>query len=172
MMYYMMSADGRRIGPVEASELVNHGLTSETLVWRPDFSQWIPAAHVPELNAFLSAVPPVPPVPPASGQNNHSQPGIPPHPGGSFVNQTFQQQYAMAAKPDNYMVWAILSTLLCCLPLGFVSILYAGKVNDYWNNGRYVEAKDASDKARMWAMISAGSGLFIGLISFILALAS
>lgn len=171
-MYYMMSADGRRIGPVEASELVNHGLTSETLVWRPDFSQWIPAAHVPELNAFL-AVPPTPPFPPVSGPNNYSQPNIPPHSGGSFANQTFnQQQCGMTVKPDNYMVWAILSTLLCCLPLGFVSILYAGKVNDYWNNGRYVEAKDASDKARMWAMISAGGGLFIGLISFILALAS
>ncbi len=34
-------------------------------------------------------------------------------------------------KPDNFLVWAILSTVLCCLPLGIVAIVYANKVDNF-----------------------------------------
>ncbi|MCD8166876.1 MAG: CD225/dispanin family protein, partial [Bacteroides sp.] len=37
---------------------------------------------------------------------------------------------AISQKPDNYLVWAILSTVLCCLPAGVVSIVYSVKVNN------------------------------------------
>lgn len=174
----MMTADGRRIGPVEASELIRHGLTRESLVWRQDFPQWIPASQVPELVALLGSIPPEPqvspePPTPPFRQNNYERTNRPPQPGTSFGNQPFsQQQYGATIKPDNYMIWSILATVLCCLPLGIVSIVYSGKVNDYWEQGRTIEAKEASDKAKMWAMIAAGGGLFSGMIGFILALSA
>lgn len=31
-------------------------------------------------------------------------------------------------KPDSNLVWGILTTILCCLPLGIVSIVKASKV--------------------------------------------
>ena len=40
----------------------------------------------------------------------------------------------MGAPPPNNLVWAILSTLFCCLPLGIVSIVYAAQVN-----GKYAQ---------------------------------
>ena len=33
------------------------------------------------------------------------------------------------APPPNHLVWAILSTLFCCLPLGIASIVFAAQVN-------------------------------------------
>lgn len=61
-------------------------------------------------------------------------------------------------KPDNFLVWAILSTVLCCLPLGIVAIVYANKVDTFWYAERYEEAEDALKKAKLWTYISVGSG--------------
>ncbi|WP_197513887.1 CD225/dispanin family protein, partial [Mycobacterium sp. 1165178.9] len=38
-------------------------------------------------------------------------------------------------EPDNYLVWAILCTVLCCLPFGIVSIVYSNKVSGLWAQG-------------------------------------
>ncbi len=51
-------------------------------------------------------------------------------------------------KPDNYLVWAILSTLLCCMPFGIVAIIKATQVDTYWANGNYDEAYAAADSAK------------------------
>ena len=55
-------------------------------------------------------------------------------------------------EPDTNLVWGILTTLLCCWPLGIVSIVYASRVSGSWHQGRYAEAQAASDKARNWAI--------------------
>ena len=67
----------------------------------------------------------------------------------------YQPNYAQGQrpmKPDNYLVWAILSTLFCCLPLGIISIVYSSKVDGLYNAGDYVGAQDASNKAKNYAM--------------------
>lgn len=58
-------------------------------------------------------------------------------------------------RPDSNLVWAILCTFLCCLPLGIVSIVYAAKVDGLYNSGDYEGAQDASDKAMKYAKIGA-----------------
>lgn len=70
-------------------------------------------------------------------------------------------------KPDNNLVWAILSTLCCCLPLGIVSIFYAAKVDSLYRAGLINEAYDASANARKWAIISLAVGLVVDVIYFI-----
>lgn len=57
----------------------------------------------------------------------------------------------------NNLVWAILSTLFCCLPLGIVSIVYATQVDGLRAAGDIVGARTAADKARFWAILSAVS---------------
>ena len=67
-------------------------------------------------------------------------------------------------KPDNYLVWAILSTVLCCWPFGVVAIVMASKVDSLWASGCYDEACQASKDAKKWSIISAVSvGLFLVL---------
>lgn len=57
--------------------------------------------------------------------------------------------------PDNNMAWAILSTVLCCLPLGIVSVVKASNVNTLWAQGQYAAAQQAAEDAKKFAMWSA-----------------
>ncbi|HYQ25514.1 CD225/dispanin family protein [Stenotrophomonas sp.] len=61
----------------------------------------------------------------------------------------------------NNLVWAILSTLLCCLPLGIVSIVYAAQVNGKLAAGDVAGAQESADKAKKWAMWSAIAWLIL-----------
>ena len=55
-------------------------------------------------------------------------------------------------KPDNYLVWTILVTFLFCMPFGIIGLIYAVKVDSAWNEGRFEEAIEASQKARQFAL--------------------
>ena len=74
-------------------------------------------------------------------------------------------------KPDNYLVWAILCTVLCCLPLGIVSIVYSAKVDGLYRSGEYEEAQEAADKAKKYAMYGVISGVIVGVIYFAIIIA-
>jgi hypothetical protein len=66
-----------------------------------------------------------------------------------------------AAPPPNYLVWAILTTILCCLPAGIVSIVYAAQVNSKWSAGDVAGAQRSSQNARTWAIVSAVAGVVL-----------
>lgn len=83
-----------------------------------------------------------------------------------------QQQFNREVPPPNYMVWAILSTLLCCLPLGIISIVKASEVNSKWIAGDYEGARMSSENAKKWATISAVVGAVLIALSFILYFAA
>ncbi|WP_199435100.1 CD225/dispanin family protein [Qaidamihabitans albus] len=59
--------------------------------------------------------------------------------------------------PDNNLVWGILATVFCCLPLGIVSIVKANQVSTLWMQGLHAEARKAADEAKKWAIWSAAS---------------
>ena len=63
---------------------------------------------------------------------------------------------------------AILSTIFCCLPFGIVSIIFAAKVDNYWNAGNYIDSEEASRKARGWMIASIVTGLIISILYVIL----
>lgn len=66
--------------------------------------------------------------------------------------------------PENHLVWAILTTVLCCMPLGIVAIIKSAKVEQLWYQGRYEEAQKAADDAKKFSIWSAAS---IGIIIFL-----
>jgi hypothetical protein len=76
-----------------------------------------------------------------------------------------------AQQPDSNLVWGILVTVLCCLPFGIVSIVYASKVSGLWVQGRYDEAQKASADAKKWAIWGAVAGVIVGVIYGIIAVA-
>ena len=71
-------------------------------------------------------------------------------------------------KPENYLVWAILATVMCCWPLGIVSIVNATKVDTLWASGDQVGAIKASENAKKWAIITAASGAVVAVVYFII----
>jgi hypothetical protein len=69
---------------------------------------------------------------------------MPPPPG----YQSYGSPAPAGPKPDNYLVWAILSTLFCCLPLGVASIVFAAQVDGKYNSGDYAGAVDLRTRQR------------------------
>ena len=76
-----------------------------------------------------------------------------------------QPQYA-GPKPNSYMVWSILATLFCCIPLGIWCIVCSSKVNKAWQMGNFYQAKSESDKAKKWIIITAIVGLVANVAAF------
>ena len=50
----------------------------------------------------------------------------------------------------NYLVFAILVTVFCCLPTGIAAIIYAAQVNTKLQAGDIAGAQLASKNAKMW----------------------
>ncbi|HEY3261893.1 MAG TPA: CD225/dispanin family protein [Pseudonocardiaceae bacterium] len=76
-------------------------------------------------------------------------------------------QYGQAAPgppPDNNLVWAILSTIFCCLPLGIVSIVKSTQVSSLWAQGQYDAARKAADDAKKFALWGAIAGIVVGVL--------
>ena len=72
--------------------------------------------------------------------------------------------YGAGQPPNNYLVWAILTTIFCCLPLGVVSIVFSSQVNSKWAMGDAQGALKASNNARNFAIASAVAVLVIGVV--------
>lgn len=69
----------------------------------------------------------------------------------------------MGPPPPNHLLWAILSTLCCCWPLGIVSIVFAAQVNSKWAMGDAWGAQQSSKRAQQYAMWSAITAIVIGI---------
>ncbi|MFT4088372.1 MAG: CD225/dispanin family protein [Gordonia sp. (in: high G+C Gram-positive bacteria)] len=117
---------------------------------------------------------------PNKGQPYGQQPGQPygQQPYGQQSGQPYgQQPYGAAApqgqpyaapaygapgvEPDNNLVWAILCTVLCCLPLGIVAIIKSTQVSKLWATGDYAGAQQAADDAKKFAMWGAIVGVVL-----------
>jgi hypothetical protein len=74
--------------------------------------------------------------------------------------------------PNNYLVWSILVTLFCCLPLGIVAIIKSTQVNSLWQTGQYAEAQAASASAKKFVTWSVIIGIAVNVISLIIVVAT
>ena len=70
-------------------------------------------------------------------------------------------------KPDNFLVWAILGTIFCCVPFGIASIVNASKVDNLWQSGDYEGAMRAAKNARKWFWW----GFVLGILFYIVYIA-
>ena len=151
--YYYIDAQRQTVGPFTVSQLAAEGIRPDTLVWCEGMPEWIRASNIPELQSILCSN--VPPMPGYQG-NQYQQAGASNQPSNA-------PQYE---KPQSYLWLGILTTILCCLPFGIVSIVYASKVDSYWYAGKYDAARDSSLKARNWGIASAVSAAVIYFIYF------
>ncbi len=74
------------------------------------------------------------------------------------------------ATVENYLVFAILATVLCCLPAGIPAIVYAAQVNSKLQMGDLAGARAASSNAKMWCWIAFALGLATVGVTILLTL--
>ena len=168
MAEYYIGINNKQLGPFPVDKLLLNGVKPDTLVWCSGMPGWEKAKDVPELAPLFVAPPPAMDLSPqyqqyqepAYQQPQYQQPVYPQYP-------QYQPQYAqgnMPPKPDNNMVWAILSTVLCCLPAGIVAIIKASKVDNLYMRGDYQGAEEAAKSAKTWAIVGAVAGLVFGIL--------
>lgn len=83
MEFFIIDRNGQQAGPFSFDQLVQKGISPETLVWKQGMADWTPAWKVEELRAVLEAV--------EANQNNQSNRNAQKQEG---VLQDFQQQGA------------------------------------------------------------------------------
>jgi hypothetical protein len=75
---------------------------------------------------------------------------------------------------ENYLVLAIVVTVLCCLPFGIVGLVYAAQVNPKALTGDLIGARESARKAKLWSFWGLGLGIVLyaayGLVAFMGAL--
>lgn len=101
--------------------------------------------------------------------------GTPPPPPGGYGGQPAYGGAPQGQPPSNNLVWAILSTLFCCLPLGVVSIVFAAQVNGKWAAGDVAGAQESARKAKtfaLWSTIIGAVGVGIYVIIAVIAAAN
>ena len=173
--YYYVDGNNQQQGPIDAAQLPSFGVTAKTLVWCEGMANWQVAGEIPELASLFAAkqpeIPAQPQMQPGTPAQPQMQQQVQPQPMNiNNFQQTqqpmntqppFQQpnNQQMPPQPENYLVWAILVTVLCCLPFGVASIIYSVKVGSLYAQGDYNGAVDASQKAKKFAMIGGIGGL-------------
>lgn len=191
-------ADGsEQRGPVSLEEmrtLVSDGrLDRDTLVWHAGMSGWTPAGMVSELG-FRPKLPSTPSTTMSAGMGSEndadfgdrsSRPSasdagsggdpdsfLGPDP-GPYRGTTSTAGYNYGAMPGaapvkNNMVLAIVSTVLCCLPLGIVSIVKASQVKAIAESGDITRAQSVANDAKKWALWSIALGMLAQILYFAL----
>ena len=89
---------------------------------------------------------------------------------GAVLANPFQSAVPAATgaegKPNNYLVWAVISNICFCPIFGVVAVIYAAQVDALWNAGDRAGAMLASKNAFKWVCIALGLGLLINVLVF------
>lgn len=87
MEFFIIDHNGQQAGPFSFDQLVQKGISPETLVWKQGMADWTPAWKVEGLRAVLEAIEAN-----QSNQNAQKQEGVQ----QDFQQETYQQDYQKA----------------------------------------------------------------------------
>ena len=125
--YFYIDAQQRQCGPIPPTQFAAYGITPTTYVWTAGMAQWQLAGTIIELQPYFSK------------------------------SQLFNAVGIRPSRPDSNLVWAILSTILFCLPLGLVGVYYE-------------EAQAMAKKSMNWSIAGCITGIALAVISTILSI--
>lgn len=91
--------------------------------------------------------------------------------------QNWQSAYSPVSNPapvkgSTYLIWAILVTLFCCLPLGIPAIVYASKIDSCNAQGDFAGAAENAGKSKKLMIIGAVVSVVLYLLCFVLSMAT
>ncbi|MDR0758052.1 MAG: CD225/dispanin family protein [Tannerella sp.] len=151
--YYYLSGE-TKVGPLSLEALKSAPVTASTLVWNNTLPNWVAANTLPELQGLFAVETAPPPTAQAAPAYSQRSPL-----GGANVPPPM---------PENYLVWAILTTMFCCWPVGIFAIINSTKVSSAYIAGDYEGAQKASENAKNLAIWTAIAGGIVGVIVIII----
>lgn len=171
-MTWYFAKDGVQQGPVSEEQIKrmarDGSLRREDLVWREGMAAWQPASEAgvefPLPSGPSGSLPPPPP------PQYVAPPQYLPPPTRPYSSSPVLATGAAAAITD-YLPWSIAATILCCLPVGIVAIVFSVKSNSAKAAGDLRTAAEASNQAKIWLYISVGLGLLTSLFGVVVFLA-
>ena len=168
-MQYWINHNGVQSGPVDLDGLKELGLTSAAYVWHEGLPDWVKITQLPELQGLYEMVTPNA-EPAAVGQPAQAQP-VEPNPAVQQPEYNYQPQLAATEPcPPTNLAWAIISTVLCCIPTGIVAIIYALKVSNKYREGDIEGAKRASETGAWWCIATIILGILFMPLSYLFML--
>lgn len=106
---------------------------------------------------------------PNYSQSNYSNNSYTQQPYG---NEPYRDQYnyqsSNAPRVENHLIWSILVTIFCCLPLGIPAIIFAAQVDDKLRKGDYEGAVESANKAKTFCWIAFGLGIGLIILWFLI----
>jgi hypothetical protein len=155
---YHVGRNGQQTGPFSIEQLkamaASGQLSPTDLVWKEGMAGWEPASTLTGVfESSSSPSAPAPQIMPANQAVPVAQATVLP-PAGTQV--------------ENYLVWAILSTICCCIPLGIPAIVFSTQVNSKLAAGDVTGARESARKAKMWCWIAFGAGIISSIIGIII----
>lgn len=154
MRYWLSVGDGKSYGPYEIGQL--HSMRSSGRIGptaqlcAEGSQQWVPATSVLSQGAPIGA------------------PIAPP----TFNPAALTSGSVSSAWTDVSLVGPILVTLLCCVPGGVVSIVYATQANSKGRSGDIAGASVAANASKVWAIVSVVLGFGAVAIGILIQIAA
>ncbi len=192
MRRYWINFKGEQSGPLSMEQLESMGVDKTAYVWHSGLDDWVKITKVPELNEMLERmaaagsattdasvdeapelpVEDVPDLPPVYGAHGTAMDNVPQQMGYNPQYASGATHYSAAQTtdenpkcPPTNLVWAIISTICCCWPLGVVGIVFAYQTKKKFREGNYLKAEKFSEYGA-WAIIAS---IVLGLMSTPLA---
>ena len=191
-MQYWINQEGVQAGPVTREELEKMNITPNTYVWRSGLADWKKIGDLPELADLFTAnashaVPPELPGAEATetaetaetaaedyepqAEENYANSQM--EQNGSVAQGAAWQQFATENIPEcppTNLVWAVLSIVLCCVPVGIVALVFSLKVTSSYRNGDYAKAQRMSEWSAWLCIASIVLGLVWSPFSVLIAM--
>lgn len=167
-MNYWIIINETEQGPYTIEELAGMELTARTPVWCEGMPEWVPLETVEELAALLPAetvetagVPAeTAPAEPAVTDVTPAPEAVTPQatviyaPADAIPPGYVVIQAAEAKCPPTYLVLAIISTIVCFLPLGVCAIICSTKIRKHFRNGDLEKARRMSERTALFIILS------------------
>ena len=151
-MQYWINHNGVQSGPVDLDTLKEMGLTSAAYVWHEGLSDWVKITQLPELQGLYEMVGEPVPEPQAVTTGTPIEETTQAQIGSPLQPQYGEEPLIDEPCPSTNLVWAIVATVLCCVPFGIVAIVYANKVTKLYKAGDLYGAKSASETSMWWTI--------------------
>ena len=176
-MKYFARIRGQQQGPYTLQELVDAGIRPDDWVWCKGMDDWRRAKEVGDVcRYFRQSIsdqmnPRIIDDTAIKGRDdeidrdNHHIGGYMEYlarKAGEEMRPDQEPAHDIEHKPRTWIMEAVLITVLCFPPTGFIAIYYGWKSNKSWDNGKHRESHEYARNAKMWCGIT----FFLGFIAY------